>query len=217
MFSFFKKKKQEAPRASPGADQELRKAVNDFRADFSDETLVRSMDLLDRVNRLRSVQWSFFESLVGLTDEISDRIVDEYESFQSFNSIEVHTFCVAIVATGLGVSDLPEHEMGEILDIYVGMNAETIARQVKSLDEVRLKGDMKRVCGEYIPLIARAATEPTPRIVHGHDSALKLVANVDRLAGVERDEVQQGVVAVKFKVAAMEAIRIVRQLTSDAT
>lgn len=194
MFSFFKRKRQqEAPRVSS------------------------AMELLDRVNRLRSVQLSFFQSLLNLTDEVSDRIVSQYEQFGTFNTLEVHAFCASIVATAVAGSDLPEDETPIIVDIYLALWVDSVAQHGDAINGLALKDQMRRLSAEYCPLIIRAANELTPQIMHDPDSvAVRLVRNVDRLAGVDRDEVQQSVTAVNFKVAATEAIRIVGGLASTS-
>lgn len=217
MFSFFKKsKKRETPKAVPDAHTDLRKAVSDLRSEFSDETLARGMGLLDRVSGLRSVQLSFFQSLLELTDQVSDRMVDHYDEFGTFNALEVHAFCASIVATAIAASDLPEDERPSIVDIYLSLWVDSVVEHGKGINGPALKAQMGKLWAEYCPLVVRAASEPTPQIVHDPESAaVRLVRNVDRLAGIERDEVRQKVVAVTFKVTTMEAIRIVCELASS--
>lgn len=217
MFSFFKKsKRQDAAKTVSEADEELGKAISDLKAEMGDKALMQGMNLLDRVNALRSVKLSFFQSLLELADNVSNQVVDQYESFGKFNSLEVQGFCASIITTAISVINLPEDEKPICMDIYLGLWVDSVVQHGKGINGPALKDQIVRVWSEYRPLIIGAATEPVQYIIYKSDSAaMRLVSNVDRLAGVTRDETQQHIVATRFKSLISEVVRIVDELTTQ--
>lgn len=205
MFSFLKRKKQET---DPHA--ELRRSVEKLRSEIGDDTLVKSMELNTRVNRLRSVNLDFIQSLLELTDEITDRIREQYQGFGQLMVLEIDAFCAALVATTVITTDIPEDEAREVIDIYLGLWTETAVKNHPGVQESALKAQMDTLWLDYSRLILKTFGEPTPQIVMNEDSPARiLVRNVDRLAKIQRKPEREGVAAVTFNVTISEAIRIV--------
>ncbi|MGI0524009.1 hypothetical protein [Rhizobium giardinii] len=219
MFSFFRKKKQpqEARRKPTDLHEELRNAVNDLRAELGDEAFVRGMELQDRINGLRSVQLSFFQSLLALTDDVSDHIIDLYEPHGKFNALEVHGFCACIVTTAISVVNLPDDQKPIVMDIYLGLWVDGIVQNGNGINGPALKDQIVRLWSEYRPFIIHTETEPVQYIIYKSDSAaMRLVSNVDRLAGVTRHLTQQHIAATRFKSMISEAVRTADHLVSES-
>ncbi len=192
MFSFFKKKKS------------------------NDDVLAKGMALNQRINRLRSVNFEFIQSMLELTDNVTDRIRELYKQFPAVNGLEVDAFCASMVCTGIISSDVPENEAPEVLDIYLGLWTETAVKNHPGASEQTLRVQMNGLWIEYCRMILKTLDEPTPQIVINEDSVARvLVRNVDRLARVDRDSSQEAVTAVTFKATIGEVIRIVAALVSD--
>lgn len=216
MFSFFKRsKRQDAAKVVSDGNEELRKAISDLREEVGDEALMKGMNLMDRVGTLRSVKLSFFQSLLELYFEVSDQVVDQYEPFGNFNSLEVHGLCASIIATAISVINLPEDEKPIVTDIYLDLWVDSVVKNGKGINGPSLKDRIVRVCEESRPLIIGAGFEPVQHIMYKSDSAaMRMVSDLDRLAGVTRDETQQLKVAMTFKSLISEAVRIVGELAS---
>ncbi|WP_421590770.1 hypothetical protein [Shinella sp. M27] len=205
MFSFFKKKTQETdPRT------ELRQSVERLRAEIGDDAVMKGMQLNDRVNQLRSINPKFISSLLALTDEVTEKITDQYKGMGPLMVLEIDAFSACIVATAVLATDIPEDEIREIVDIYLGLWVDVAVKNHQGVSETALKGRMDSLWLEYSRPILQAYSDPTPHIVQHEDGpALQLVRGVDKVARVQRDEVREGVTAISFKATISEAIRIV--------
>lgn len=183
--------------------------VESIRSEFGDEAVTGGMQLLNRVNRLQSVEIPFFKGLLELTDEVSDQVFDQYEQFGDVNTMEVHGFCVAIVATAVSVINLPDDEKPVVMDIYFDLWVDSAVRNGRNINGPSLKERIIRVWGDYRPFIYHTEVEPVQYILYKptESAARLLVSNVDRLAGVSRNEVEQQVTAARFKSIISEAVR----------
>ncbi|MCQ1779425.1 hypothetical protein NOJ05_19640 [Neorhizobium galegae] len=195
MFSFFKPTKPPAPKAS---DDDIKGAA-----------------LYLRVSKLRSVKLEFFQGLLGLTDEVTQRIDESFQGFATCNRLEVDAFCASIITTAVIATDLPESETSEIVDIYLGLWSETAAKNYPCASEATLKTRMDALLLEYSRMILRAWGESPLQTMADDSVAMNLVRNVDRLANVQREEAKQTVTAVTFKAAIGEAIRITANLVEE--
>lgn len=205
MFSFFKRKTQET-----GSHAELRQSVEKWRSEIGDDTFLKSIELNSRVNRLTSVNLDFIQSLLELTDELTDRIREQYQGFGQLVLLEIDAFCAALVATAVITTDIPEDEALEVIDIYLGLWTETTVENHPRAEASALKARMDTLWLEYSRLILKTFGEPTPEMAMNEDSPARiLVRNVDRLAKVERQPERELVTAVIFKAAVSESIRIV--------
>jgi hypothetical protein len=216
MFSFFKKK-QSTPKAGPIFEdmrQNMRREIENLRAELGDEAMASGMQLLDRVNLIQSVKLPFFQGLLELTYEVSDQVVDQYEPLGEFNAVEVHGFCACIVATAISVINLPDDEKPFVMDIYLDLWVDSAVRNGRNINGPSLKDRIVRVWGEYRPFIYHAEVEPVQYVLYKptESAARRLVSNVDRLAGVSRNEVEQQITATRFKSIISEAVRITNDL-----
>ncbi|GEM_PF-6482294 len=206
MFSFFRKKKPEV--SDPHA--ELRLSVDKLRSELGVDSVMKGMELNARIDRLRSVKLEFIQSLLELTDQITDRIREQYQGFGPLMVLEIDAFCAAIVATAVMTTDIPENEAREVIDIYLGLWTETAVKNHPGVVEATLKAQMDTLWLEYSRLILKTCGEQTPQIMVNEDSPTRvLVRSVDRLARVQREEDRESVAAITFKVAISEALRIV--------
>ena len=209
MFSFLKKKRQ--PEAG-SLEAGLRRSIDDLRSEIGDDAVSQGMALNGRINRLSSLNLEFITALLDLTDEITDKLHEQYEGLGPLVLLEVDAFCAAIVITALFTTDLPEEETREVIVIYLDLWTEVAAKNHPGSDSSTLRSQMERLWFEYTQLILRAFEEQTTQIVLNEDSAGRLlVRNVDRLARVQREKEFEGVAAISFKVAISEAIRIVNK------
>lgn len=218
MFSWlFKKRPHANTTAARPFDQmqkNMHREVENLRAELGDEALISGMQLLDRVGVLGVVKLPFFQGLLELNDQVSDQVISQYESFGSFNTLEVHGFCACIVATAISMINLPDDEKPIAIDIYLDLWVESAVRNGKNINGPSLKDRIVDAFGEYRPFIYRAEVEPVQYIAYKptESVARRLLSNVDRLAGVTRSEVEQQITAMRFKSTISEAVRITDEL-----
>lgn len=188
--------------------------VESIRSDFGDEAVAGGMELLKRVNLLQSVEIDFFQGLMDLTHEVSDQVFDQFEQFSDVNALNVHGFCVSVVATAISVIDLPDDERLVVMDIYFDLWIDSAVRNGRNIDGPSLKERIVRVWEDYMPFILHTEVEPVQYILYKptESAARQLVLNVDSIAGVSRNAVEQQVTALKFKSIISEAIRNTNEL-----
>ncbi|MEY8099848.1 hypothetical protein AB9F29_21050 [Falsihalocynthiibacter sp. S25ZX9] len=189
---------------APKTDQVIHPSKN--------EVSDKGQDFLDRLNRIDSVDATYVHSLMQLTDEVFEKILGKYSQYKRFDSHNVEVFCVSIVVTAVMVSDLPEKERLEIVDIYLGLVAHNIGVRTNGIDENLLRAEMKSVCAGYLAPIVNIAAS----LDFKDDEAYKLVCTVDGIAGVERDEIDRRLASVVFKATAFDVIRFVGGLTDTS-
>lgn len=209
MFSFFKPKKQ-AP--ASGHQETLQKAVKDLRAEFLDDALARGMAINDKVNRLESVKLQFFQELLGLTDEVEERLWPLYQGFRGVKVLELHGFAASIVAAAVKSSLLPEHEKLPIIDIYLGLWVDGIGDQYPSLNKSILKGSIDREWQGVLPGILRTVADAEAVKMGFPNPPLALAQAIDQLCDVNRSAADQEQVGVAFKEAIVHAMFAVRAL-----
>lgn len=209
MFSFFKSKKK--PQA-PDMQETMQKAVKNLRAEFSDDVLARGMAINDKVNRLRSVKLEFFNELLGLTDEVEERVWPLYQGFRGVKVLELHGFAASVVATAVKTSELPEDEKLPIIDIYLDLWVGGMGDQNPSLNKSILKGSIDREWQGIFPGILRTVAEEEAIKMGFPNPPLALAKAVDQLCGVHRPEADQEKVGAAFKEAIVHAIFAVRAL-----
>jgi hypothetical protein len=194
--------------------QNISRGVESIRSELGDEAVTGGMQLLSRVNRLHSVKVHFFQGLMELTDEVSDQVFDQYEQLGDVNTMEVHVFCVSIVATAVSVINLPDDEKPVVLDIYFDLWTDSAVRNGRNINGPSLKERIVRVWEDYRPFVYYTEVEPAQYILckPTESAARLLVSNVDRLAGVSRNEVEQQITATRFKSVISEAIRHTNEL-----
>lgn len=209
MFSFFKPKKKEQ---ASGHQETLQKAVEDLRAEFSDDVLERGMAINDKVDRLESVKLKFFQDLLGLTDEVEERLWPLYQGFRGVKVLELHGFAASIVAAAVKSSVLPEHEKLPIIDIYLGLWVDSIGDQYPSLDKSILKGSIDREWQGILPGILRAVADAEAVKMGFPNPPLALAQAIDQLCGVNRSSAEQEQVGVVFKETIVHTMFAVRAL-----
>lgn len=194
--------------------QSIGREVESIRSEIGDEAVTGGMQLLNRVNRLKSVEIPFFQGLLELTNEVSDQVFDQYEQFGDVNALNVHGFCASIVATAVSVINLPDDEKPVVMDIYLDLWIDSAVRNGRNINGPSLKERIVRVWEDYRPFIYYTEVEPAQYILYKptESAARLLVSNVDRLAGVSRNEVEQQVTATRFKSIISEAIRHANEL-----
>ncbi|MGX9991592.1 hypothetical protein ACS4RR_020915 [Rhizobium sp. Z1P35] len=193
MFSFFKSKK-----VDPNAEAD------------------KGVELYFRVTRLKTVKLEFFQGLLELTDEITQRMSEQYQGLGVYNQLEVEAFCASIITTAVIAADLSDDESLEIIDIYLGLWVEIAVKNYPGTSETGLKSRMNSLCLEYSRMILRAYGEsPQQTMIVEESVARNLVRDVDRLAGIQREEIKQAVTAVMFKATIGETIRIVTDLVEE--
>lgn len=205
MWSFFKPKK-------PDRQAEARKTVEELRSEFSDAALARSFALNDRINRLRSVRLEYFNELMGVTDDIADRVFPLYERFPNASALEIHGFCASTVAVSAHFSDLPEDEKPTIIDIYLDLWVDNTVSHAPSLDGRTLQRSIQRLWQGFMPGIIRAAAEEEAIKRGFYDPTGTLVKELDRLAGVERSVAERVAAGETIKAAVVHAMTAVRAL-----
>lgn len=211
MFSFFTKK----PKADDVQGQ-MRRAFNDLRSEIGEDAVTQGMELNNRISRLRSVDLEFIQSLLELTDEITDRVREQYQGFGQIRVLEIDALCAAIVATAIIASEIQEDEAREVIDIYLGLWTGTAVENHQGIGAAALKDRMDDLWLEYSRLILRAYGEETSQIMINEDSASRiLVRTADRLAQVKRPDGNEGVAAVIFKTTISETVRIVNANFSE--
>lgn len=209
MFSFFKLKKKTH---APDPQETLQKAVEDLRAQFSDDVLAKGMAVNDKVNRLQSVKLDFFDELMGLTEEVEDKVWPLYPELRGLKVLEVHGFAASVVAAAVHISELPEHEKLAIIDIYLDLWVGVIGDLYPSVDKSILKGSIDREWQGILPGILRAAADDEAVKLGFPNPPLVLAQAVDELCGLNRPEADQQKVGAVFKEATIHAMLAVRAL-----
>ncbi|MGO7353864.1 hypothetical protein ACCS66_03910 [Rhizobium ruizarguesonis] len=205
MWSFFKPKK---PDFQVYAD----KAVAELRSEFSDDILVKSMSLNDRIDRLRSVKLEYFNELLGLTDDTKDRLFPLFGAFPNASALEIHGFCASTVTTATQLSELPNEEKPTIIDIYLDLWVDSMVQHAPNLNGEVLKGSMDRMWREFLPGMISVAAEEEAIKAGFPNPSLVLSQELDRLAGVQRSNNDQIVAGETLKAAVVHAIMAVRAL-----
>ncbi|MCW1753032.1 hypothetical protein [Rhizobium acaciae] len=205
MWSFFKPKK-------PDLQAEARKAVEELRSELSNAALAKSLTLNDRVNRLRSVRLEYFNELMGVTDDIADRVFPLYERYPNASALEIHGYCASTVAVSAYFSDLPEDEKPTIIDIYLDLWVDNTVSHAPGLNGQTLQGSIQRMWQGFMPGIMRAAAEEEAIRRGFDDPSGTLVKELDRLAGVERSTAERVAAAKTMKAAVVHAMIAVRAL-----
>lgn len=207
MFSFFKNKAQ-APNMIEGAQ----KAVDELRAEFPDDELVRSFAINAKVNRLGTKNLEYFNELLGITDGVSDRVWPIFEDLPNVKNIEIHGVLASVVASAVKSSDLPEHEKLPIIEIYLDLWAGGIVDQDPRLKGTILRGSIGRMWESMLPGILRAAAYEDAVKLGFPNPPLVLVQSIDELCGVRRSEAAQIEAGAALRDAIIYAMLAVRAL-----
>lgn len=208
MFSFFKKKPQ-----APSMIESAQKALDELRAEISDNVLRRSFAINDKVSRLGSKKLEYFNELLGITDDVGDRVWPVFENFRTGKvALEVEGFIASVVASAVKSSDLPEHEKLPIIDIYLDLWAGSIVDRDQSLNGTILRGSIDRMWQGMIPGILRAAADAEAVKMGFPNPPLVLAQALDQVCGVQRSEAAQIEVGAVLKDAIIYAMLAVRAL-----
>ena len=208
MFSFFKKKPQ-----APSMIESAQKALDELRAEFSDDVLRRSFDINAKVNRLGTKKLEYFNELLGITDDVGDRVWPVFENFRNGKvTLEVEGFIASVVASAVESSDLPEHEKLPIIEIYLDLWAGAFADRDSSLNGTILRGSIDRMWQGMLPGILRAAADAEAVKLGFPNPPLVLAQALDQLCGVQRSEAAQIEVGAVLKDAIIYAMLAVRAL-----
>ncbi|MGR9185836.1 hypothetical protein ACU8L2_23715 [Rhizobium leguminosarum] len=191
--------------------QDARKAVDELRYEFSDEVLENSFSVNERVNRLRSVGLEFFNELLGVTDDVSDRVIVFFEN-RRLNALEFHAFCASTVAVAVHLSEVPTDEKPSVIDIYLDLWIESVKERNPQVNRAELKATMERLWTEYSPFMMRAAVEEEAIKAGFENPPLVLARNLDRLCNVTRGNAEQEALAAAVKGAVVHAITSVRAI-----
>lgn len=208
MFSFFKKKPQ-----ALNIIESAQEVVDGLRAKFSDETLARSFIINEKVSRLGSKKLEYFNELLGITDDVGDRVWPVYENFRNEKVVlEVEGFIASVVASAVKSSDLPEHEKLPIIDIYLDLWSGGLVDTYPSLNEAILRGSIDRMWQGMIPGILRSAADAEAVKMGFPNPPLVLAQALDQLCEVQRSEVDQIEAGAVIKDAIIYAMLAVRAL-----
>lgn len=145
-----------------------------------------------------------------MTDEVTDRIHEQYRGYGPLNVLEVDAFCASIVASAVLTIDIPDAETFEVVDIYLGLWSETTVKNHPGAQEDVLKAQMDKLWLEYSKLLLKSLGEsPQETMMNEFSASRLLVRNIDRLAQVKREDGEEGVAAIVFKTTISETVRIV--------
>lgn len=189
MFSFFKRKPK-----------------------VSNDATAQGVDLYLRVARLGSRDLDFFKDLLGITDEVSDRVYPIFEGFPDVKFLEVHGVIACIVVTAIKVSSMKEDEKREVIDIYLDLWVGSIVEKEPRLDGKILKGSVERMWQSAMPGILRAAVGEQGEEPGIQFAPVVLLHSLDRLCGIRRPEnavIEDGASlrkAIVFGINAVEAL-----------
>lgn len=191
--------------------ESAQKALDELRAEFSDDVLRRSFAINDKVSRLGSKKLEYFNELLGITDDVGDRVWPVFENFRNGKvALEVEGFIASVVASAVKSSDLPEHEKLPIIDIYLDLWAGSIVDREPSLNGTILRGSIDRMWQSMIPGILRAAADAEAVKMGFPNPPLVLAQALDQLCGVQRSEAAQIEVGAVLKDAIIYAMLAVR-------
>ncbi|TWA50539.1 hypothetical protein FB008_11250 [Sinorhizobium medicae] len=193
--------------------ESAQQALEELRTEFSDDVLRRSLVINDKVSRLGSKKLEYFNELLGITDDVGDRVWPLFESFRNAKVVlEVEGFMASVVASAVKSSDLPEHEKLPIIDIYLDLWTGGMVDRDPSLNGTTLRGSIDRMWQGTIPGILRAAANAEAVKLGFPNPPLVLARALDQLCGVHRSETAQIEAGAVLKDAIIDAMLAVRAL-----
>lgn len=209
IFSWFKSKDKAS---GPNIVSDAQKAVDELRSQFSDEALSHGLAINEKVDRLGSHKLEYFNDLLGVTDDVADRIWPIFDNFHNVKVLEVHGLCVSIVTTAIHSCDLSEDEKRQIIDIYLDLWAGGVAGQDPSLNGTILRGSIDRMWQGIMPGILRAAVDEEAVKMGFENPPAVLLQALDDLCGVDRPVKQKAEGAAILKDAIIHGFLAVRSL-----
>jgi hypothetical protein len=207
MFSLFKKKPK-----TPSIQDAAQQVVDQLRSEFSDQVLSTSFAINERVDRLRSVKIGFFDELMGVTDDVADRVFPLFEGFPDLKILEVHGFCASTVAVATHVSELPKDEKPAIINIYLDLWIACIIGQDANLNGPKLKVSITAMWQSYAGYMMRAATPEEAAKIGFPDAPLTLAQELDRICGVSRSAADLPTAGAVLNEAVMHAMTAVENI-----
>ena len=210
IFSWFKSKTSPA---SPNLNAGAKEAVDQLRNKFSDETLAQGFAINQKVDRLGSRKLEYFNELLGITDDVADRIWPIFEGFSEVNVLEVNGLFASIVTTAVHSCELPTDEKRQIIDIYLDLWAGGMVAQSPTLNGSILRGSIDRMWQGLMPGILRAAAHEEAVKMGFENPPAVLLKALDDLCGVQRPDGQQAEAASMLKDAIIYGFLAVRSQT----
>nr|WP_299506419.1 hypothetical protein [uncultured Rhizobium sp.] len=183
IFSWFKKKSE--PTCIVDA---IHDGMEDLRKEMGDEVYFGAMAYNVRVNELRSLKIQNFNELLGVSDDLGEKMMEAFSNCDPKPILDIYAFCVSVVAAAINFTNIPADEQPKVRDIYFDLWVDAIGQHAQNFDKEKLKASITRVSGEYEPDIVRTFTASSAVQAGFANPPVTLMKTIDQMAGVSRSE-----------------------------
>jgi hypothetical protein len=209
IFSLFKRKKPE-PISIVDA---VRDKMEELRLEMGDDVYFRAMAYNVRVNELTSLRIQDFNELLGVSDELAEKMMEAFSNCDPKPLLDIHAFAGSVVATGISFTNLSADEQPKIKDIYLDLWIDAVIQQAPDIERDKLKKSITRILGEYGPDIVRTFTAETAIKAGFANPPVALMKTIDQMCGVSRSEASYEMMGPGLQDVIDFNIRKVQQIT----